>query len=182
MVSNDTAESDGGMLAASNEKPAWMNKFSPKGLSLKAQAAIKKEMGALKRDGVFQPLKKVVKLDLSEKAVASKPVKKACPTLGKKSPILTNEPGGRFTLTRLKCHLDSCASYHSFFIREFLRDVREGKSTMNGSYNAGTVLINTKGWCGDFEVWLNRKGIASLLLIPMLEAASDLVSTYTHGD
>ena len=47
MVSSDTAESAGGMPAASNEKPAWTNNITPKGLPLKAQAVIKKEMGAL---------------------------------------------------------------------------------------------------------------------------------------
>ena len=52
---------------------------------------------------------------------------------------------------------------------------------MEGSCNAGTVLTNTNGWYGDFEVWLNKKGIPNVLS-PMLEAASYLVSTHTHGD
>ena len=60
--------------------------------------------------------------------------------------------------------------------------MKEGKSTMNGSYNVGTALTNTKRWYGDFEVWLNKKGIVNLLSIPMLEAAGYLVSTHTHGN
>ena len=68
-----------------------------------------------------------------------------------------------------------------FFIEQFLRDVREGKSTMNDSCNAGTVTTNTKVWYGDFEFWLNSmKGMAKLLSIPMLEAAGYLVSTHAH--
>ena len=59
-----------------------------------------------------------------------------------------------------KCYLDSCATYHPFFMEEFLHDMREGKSTMSGSSNAGTVSTNTKGWYGDFEIWLNKEGIA----------------------
>jgi len=55
-------------------------------------------------------------------------------------------------------------------MEEFLRDIRDDKSTLEGGCNAGTVLTNTKGWYGDFEVWLNKKEIANLLLIPMLEA------------
>ena len=181
-VSEDTARSAGGTLAASNEKPAWINNPTTKGLPLKAQAAIKKEMGALRKAGVFEPLKKVVKLTLSKNAVVAKSIKKARPTLNKKGPILVNGPGGRFSLMWWKCYLNSCVSYHSFFMQKFLRDVREGKSTMEGSCNAGTVLTNTKGWYGDFEVWLNKKGFANLLPIPMLEAAGYLVSTHTHGN
>jgi hypothetical protein len=72
--------------------------------------------------------------------------------------------------------------YHSLVIKEFLSDVHKDKSTMNGSFNAGTVSTSTKGWYGNVEVWLNKKGITNLLSIPMLEAAGYLVSTHTHGD
>ena len=67
-------------------------------------------------------------------------------------------------------------------MEEVLCDVKEGKSTMNGSCNASTVSTNTKGWYWDFEVWLNTKGITNLLLVPMLEAADSLVFTYTNGN
>jgi hypothetical protein len=135
-------------------------------------------MGVLKKAGIFKPLKKAVKLTSSKKAV----IKKARPTVNEKGPILASGPGGRFTLTWWKCYLDSCASYHPFFIEEFLRNIKKGKSTMEGSCNAGTVSTSTKGWYGDVEVWLNKKGIANLLSIPMLETAGYLVSTHTHGD
>ena len=52
---------------------------------------------------------------------------------------------------------------------------------MNGSFNAGTVSTNTKGWYGDFEIWLNKKGITNVLSITMIEAAGYLVSTHTRG-
>ena len=159
-----------------------MNNLTYKGLPMKAQAAIKKEMGVLTRAGVFKPLKKAAKLNFTAKAVAVKSIKKACPTPNKKGSIFANVPGKGFTLTWWKCYLDSCTTYHAFFMKEFLCEVREGKSTINDSCNAGTVSINTKGWYGDFKVWLNKKGIANLLSIPMLEAAGYLVSTHTHGD
>ena len=72
--------------------------------------------------------------------------------------------------------------YHTFFIEEFLSDVHKGDTTMNVSCNAGTVSTNTKGWYGDFQVWLKKKGIANLLSIPMLEEAGYIVSTHTKRD
>ena len=81
-----------------------------------AQDEIKKDMSAFRKGGVFKPLKKSDKLNVLGKAVVTKPIRKACPTLNKKGLILVNGPGGRFTLTWWKCYLDSCASYHSFFV------------------------------------------------------------------
>ena len=52
---------------------------------------------------------------------------------------------GRYTLDWWKCYLDSCASYHTFFVKEFLRDISKGTSTMSGSCNADTVLLKRKG-------------------------------------
>ena len=60
--------------------------------------------------------------------------------------------------------------------------MHKGETTMNGSYNAGTVSTNTNGWFGDFQVWLNKKGIANLLSIPLLEEAGYIVSTHTKSD
>ena len=60
--------------------------------------------------------------------------------------------------------------------------MHKGETTMNGSFNAGTVSTNTKGWYGDFQVWLNKKGITNLLSIPMLEEYGYIVSTHTKGD
>ena len=44
------------------------------------------------------------------------------------------------------------------------------------------MSTNTKGWYRDFQVWLNKKGIANLLSIPMLEEAGYIVSTHTKSD
>ena len=53
---------------------------------------------------------------------------------------------------------------------------------MNGSCNAGTVTTNTKGWYGEFKVWLNERGIANQFSIPVLEDFGYIVSTHTKGD
>ena len=53
---------------------------------------------------------------------------------------------------------------------------------MNGSCNAGTVTTNTRGWYGEFKVWLNERGISNLLSIPMIEDAGYIVPTQTKGD
>ena len=41
---------------------------------------------------------------------------------------------------------------------------------MTGRCNAGTTRTNKRGSYGDFKVWLNEKGIANLISIPMLKA------------
>ena len=60
--------------------------------------------------------------------------------------------------------------------------VYSGKTAMNGICNAGTLTTNTRGWYGEIKVWLNERGIANLLYIPILEDAGYIVSTYTKGD
>ena len=61
-------------------------------------------------------------------------------------------------------------------------DVKKSHSTMTDRCNAGTAITKMKGTCGDFQVWLNKKGIANLIFIPMLEASGYIVSTHTHAD
>ena len=68
----------------------------------------------------------------------------------------------RNTLDWWKCYLDSCASYHTFFVREFLKNIEEDGSTMDGNCNAGSVLLKQKGWYKNFQVWLNEQGIVAL--------------------
>ena len=91
--------------------------------------------------------------------------------MGGEKPVLAELHTYRFTLDNWKCHLESCATYHTFFFREFLDRVYSGKKATNGSCNAGTVTTNTRGWYDEFKVWLNERGIANLLSIPMLEDA-----------
>ena len=86
------------------------------------------------------------------------------------------------TLDPWKLYLDSCATYQTFFVKEFLDMVHKGKSTMSGSCNVGTTSTNIQGWYGEFKVWLNEMGIANLLLIPMLENDGYIVSTHTKKD
>ena len=53
---------------------------------------------------------------------------------------------------------------------------------MNGSCNAGTVTTNSSGWYSELKVWLNERGIANLLFIPILKDAGYIVSTHTKGE
>lgn len=39
----------------------------------------------------------------------------------------------RYTLDMWKCYLDSCASYHTFLVKEFLRNIGEENYNMNGN-------------------------------------------------
>ena len=52
----------------------------------------------------------------------------------------------RYTLDRWKLYLGSCATYHSFFAKEFLRNTKEGDTTLTGRCNAGTTVTNARGW------------------------------------
>ena len=85
-------------------------------------------------------------------------------------------------MARLILDLASCVTYHSFFAREFLRNIEEGNTTLTGSCNAGTTVTNTRGWWGEFQAWLNKQGIANLLSIPMLEASGYVVFSHTKKD
>ena len=79
--------------------------------------------------------------------VSTPPPPIAVPVIeGEENPILIKIPNDRFTLDWWKCYLDSCATYHTFFIDEFLANVHKGETTMNVSCNSGTVSTNTKGW------------------------------------
>ena len=89
---------------------------------------------------------------------SEKPVKTEIP-----GPWLAEVPGPRFTLDWWKVYLDSCATYHSFFVKKFLRGIYTSKTIINGSCNARTVATRKKGWFGEFEVWYNNYGMAHLL-------------------
>ena len=67
-------------------------------------------------------------------------------------------------------------------MEEFLTDIKESDATMTGRCYAGTTVTKMKGKYGDLQVWLNKKGIANLIFIPMLEASGYIVSTHTHTD
>ena len=102
--------------------------------------------------------------------------------MGSKKLVLVELHTDRFTLDNWKCYLDSCPTYHNFFVREFLDRVSLGQTAMNGSCNAGIVTNNTRGWYGEFKVWLNERGISNLLSIPIIEDAGYIVPTQTKGD
>ena len=56
----------------------------------------------------------------------------------------------RHTLDWRKCYLDSCASYDTFFVRKFLKNIEEDGFTMDGNCNVGSVLLKEKGWYKNF--------------------------------
>ena len=95
---------------------------------------------------------------------------------------LINRKSDKRTLHWWKLYLDSCASYHTFFSEEFLTDAEESDATMTGRCNSGTTVTKMKGTYGDFQMWLNKKDIANLISIPMLEASGYITSTHTNAD
>ena len=80
-----------------------------------------------------------------------------------------NIPVKRFTLDSHKLYLDSCATYHSSFVRWILDDVKTVTTVMQGNCNAGVSTSNDNGFYGLWNLWLNEQGIAKLLSIPQLE-------------
>ena len=41
-------------------------------------------------------------------------------------------------------------------VREFVKNIKEDGSTMDGNCNAGSVLLKKKGLYKHFQVWLNE--------------------------
>ena len=80
-----------------------------------------------------------------------------------------DKPAKRFTLDPHKLYLDSCATYHSAFVRDMLNDVKTVGMVLQGNCNAGVSTSKEKGAYGLWSFWLNEKGIANLLSIPQLE-------------
>ena len=56
---------------------------------------------------------------------------------------------------------------------------------MSTSCNAGQTKTGTRGWYGNFEVWLNEQGIVNTIAnfsLPALEDAGYKVETRTDRD
>ena len=80
-----------------------------------------------------------------------------------------NGKGSKCTLCWWKCYLDSCVLNHIFFSEEFLTDIEESNAKMTSRHNSRTKVTKMKGTYYYFQVWLNKKGIANLISIPMME-------------
>ena len=78
-----------------------------------------------------------------------------------------------------KCHLDSCALYHTFFGECFFTGVTAGSKTMHGRCNTGVIKTAARGWFGSVRVCPNEDGIANLISIPIMEADGCEVSMNT---
>ena len=62
------------------------------------------------------------------------------------------------------------ASYQTCFDKNQLKDIKEGRSTMVGSFNVGTTKTSQKGMFGPICVSYNPDGVANLLFMPAVEA------------
>ena len=61
----------------------------------------------------------------------------------------------RLTFDWWKFYLDSCASYHTFLVKEFLMNIYKGAGAMNVNCNSGTTRITKRGYYSKLRVWLN---------------------------
>ena len=77
---------------------------------------------------------------------------------------IQDKPGKRFTLEPHKLYLDSCATYHSVFVRDMLSDAKTVGTVLQGNCNAGVSTSTEKGAYGLWSFWLNKKGITILSL------------------
>ena len=62
----------------------------------------------------------------------------------------------RVTLDPWNIYLDRYATYHNFFVKEFLARFQKGKATITGSCNSGTTSKSPQVCYGEFKVRLNR--------------------------
>ena len=53
----------------------------------------------------------------------------------------TKSEDNRYTLDKWMLYLDSCATHHYFFAKEFFRNIKIGDTSLTSSYNAGTTVI-----------------------------------------
>ena len=93
-----------------------------------------------------------------------------------------NKPGKRLTLHPHKLYLDSCATYHSTFVRNMLSNVKTGTTVLQGQCNAGVSTSAEKGVYGQWTFWLNKKSIVNILSIPQLEKDGYTINYNTKRD
>ena len=85
----------------------------------------------------------------------------------------------RYTLDHWKLYLHNCTTYHYFFAKEFLTNIKDGDMILADSCNASITVTNAREWWGEFEGWLNEQGIPNFLSSHMLESDGYLVSSHT---
>eukprot|EP00957_Ditylum_brightwellii_P054266 4110519-Ditylum_brightwellii.AAC.1 len=59
-----------------------------------------------------------------------------------------NKPVKHFTLDPHKLYLDSCATYHSAFVRDMLSDMKAMGTILQGNCNTGVSTSKEKGAYG----------------------------------
>ena len=62
-----------------------------------------------------------------------------------------------------KLYLDSVATYHSMFVKWYLKNARDAGKTLQGNCNAGVNVCSQVGDLAIFKMWLNEGGIANHL-------------------
>ena len=95
---------------------------------------------------------------------------------------VNNSPVQCFTLDSHKLYLDSCATYHSAFVRWMLDDVKTVPTVLQGNCNASVSTSNERGFYGLWNFWLNEQGIANLLYIPQLKKYGYTIDYNTKRD
>ena len=88
----------------------------------------------------------------------------------------------RFTLDAYKIYFESCATYHSSFVRWMLGNGHQVITLIQGNCNVGASTSYEKGFFGLWDLWINEQGIANLLSIPKLEKDGYVIDYNTNRD
>ena len=94
----------------------------------------------------------------------------------------TEHVSKQFTLDAHKLYLDSCAIYHSSFVRWVLGNMNQVSTLLKGNCNAGVSTSDETFSLGVWEFWLNEQGIANLLSIPQLDKYGCVINHITNRD
>ena len=88
----------------------------------------------------------------------------------------------RFKLDVHKLYLESCALYHSPYLRCMLGNLNQVSTVLQGNCNAGVSTSDEKGFFGLWYFYLNEQGIMNLLSIPQLEKYRYIIDYITNRD
>ena len=84
-------------------------------------------------------------------------------------PMIKKKQVARFMPTWWELYLDSCATYHTAFVKLMSENVADANTTLVGTCNAGVTFSSLKRYYGKFHMWVNNNGMANLLCNPCLE-------------
>ena len=87
-----------------------------------------------------------------------------------------------FTLDAHKIYVDSCATYHSSFLRWMLGNVHQVSTVLQVNYNDGVSTSDEKRFFGLLDFWLNGQGITNIISIPLLDKDEYVIDYKTNRD